>query len=222
MKRLFLYLLTMFLYAGAIEPVYAQAKPFYKEIQEFKKADSSSFPPANAILLVGSSSFRKWTDVQEYFPGYKIINRGFGGSTFPDVIGYAPDVIIPYKPKQLLVYCGDNDLASSDTISPETVAGRFKALFHVIRAKLPKTNIAFVSIKPSPSRAHLATKMVDANKLIKAFLARQKNTAYIDVYNKMLLPNGKAKPEIFLSDSLHMNDKGYAIWQKAIKPYLKK
>jgi lysophospholipase L1-like esterase len=204
----------------AFQSLRAQQLPFYDEIQQFKKQDSISFPPKNSILFVGSSSFRKWQDVQSYFPKYKIINRGFGGSTLPDVIRYANDIILPYHPKQVVIYCGDNDLASSDTITPEIVTDRFKTLFHIIRKNLPAANIAYVSIKPSPSRKQLMPKMKRANMQIKSYLGKQKNTSFIDVYPPMLLPDGKPRPEIFLEDSLHMNEKGYAIWKKTIQPHL--
>lgn len=204
------------------QSVTAQQAPFYDEIQQFKTQDSVSFPPKNAILFVGSSSFRKWEDVQSYFPQYKIINRGFGGSTLPDVIRYANDIITPYHPKQVVIYCGDNDLAASDTITPQIVTNRFKTLFHIIRTNLPKTNIAFVSIKPSPSRKQLMPEMEQANLLIKSFLQKQKNTSFIDVYHSMLLADGKPMPEIFLEDSLHMNAKGYAIWKKVMQPHFLK
>lgn len=195
-------------------------QPFFDEIQQFKKQDSISFPPKNAILFVGSSSFQKWEDVQSYFPKSTIINRGFGGSTLPDVIRYANDIITPYHPGQVLVYCGDNDLAASDTVTPAIVTNRFKTLFYIIRKNLPAANIAYVSIKPSPSRRQLMPKMKQANLLIKSFLNKQNNTFFIDVYQPMLLPGAKPIPEIFLEDSLHMNAKGYAIWKKAIQPYL--
>lgn len=198
----------------------AQQPPFYDEIQTFKKQDSVSSQPKNAILFVGSSSFTKWQDVQSYFPGYTIINRGFGGSSLPDVIRYAHDIILPYHPKQVIIYCGDNDLASSDTVTPQVVTDRFKKLFNIIRSNLPGTKITYVSIKPSPSRKHLMPKMKQANLMIKSFLQKQENTSFIDIYNAMLLPVGKPKPEIFLEDSLHMNEKGYAIWKKAIQPHL--
>lgn len=216
----FLRLLTVaLLLVSGFSKVVAQPA-FQNEIQAFKKQDSISPPPKNAILFTGSSSFRKWTDVQSYFPAYTIINRGFGGSVLPDVIRYANDIIIPYHPKQVLIYCGDNDLASSDSITPQIVADRFKQLFYVTRNALPKTRVSFVSIKPSPRRERLMPKMKQANSLIKSFLAKQKNTSYIDVFNPMLLPNGKPKPDLFLEDKLHMNEKGYVIWQKAIQPYL--
>jgi len=199
----------------------AQQGPFYGEIAAFKKQDSIHFPPKHAILFVGSSSFRKWTDVQQYFPGYTIINRGFGGSTLPDMILYADDIIFPYEPKQVVIYCGENDLASSDTITAETVVNRFKALFFLIRDRLPDVPIIFVSLKPSPSREKLWPKMEDANKAIKIFLKKKNNTSFVDVYHKML-KRGSVRKDLFIEDNLHMNANGYAIWQKAINPYLLK
>ncbi len=199
-----------------------QQPPFYDEIQQFKKEDSMHFPPKNAILFVGSSSFRKWTDVQSYFPSETIINRGFGGSQLPDVIRYANDIITPYHPRQVVIYCGDNDLAASDTVSAKTVFERFVTLFNIIRKELPGEPIMFVSIKPSPSREKLMPKMHAANDLIKDFLKTKKHTVFIDVYNKMLDANGKPMKDLFLEDNLHMNAKGYHIWQKAMEPYLLK
>ena len=202
--------------------VHAQHTPFYSNIQKFKSQDSISFPPKDAILFIGSSSFTKWTDVQDYFPGFTIINRGFGGSSLPHLILYANDIIFPYKPRQIVIYCGDNDLAASDTVTAETLYNRFKQFFHLVREKLPRVSIAFVSIKPSPSRQRLMPKMSEANSLIKNFLKKQKNASFIDVYHKMLNKNGTPIGEIFTKDSLHMNAKGYKIWQKAIEPYLLK
>lgn len=198
------------------------AQPFHNDILKFKKQDSMHFPPKDAILFVGSSSFTKWTDIQEYFPAYPIINRGFGGSTLPDVIRYADDIIFPYQPKQIIIYCGENDLASSDTVSVDTVVERFKKLFLLIRKKLPRVRIDYVSMKPSPSRARLKPKYIQANQTIKDFLSTKNNTGFINVYPEMLNNDGIPISNIFIEDSLHMNANGYRIWQKIIKPYLLK
>ncbi|MEO8117245.1 MAG: G-D-S-L family lipolytic protein, partial [Bacteroidota bacterium] len=121
----------------------AQQPAFYDEIQAFKKQDSIKPPPQHAILFVGSSSFRKWTDVQSYFPKYTIINRGFGGSSLPDVIYYANDIIFPYHPKEIVIYCGENDFAASDTVSAKTVVNRFKTLYGMIRVKSKTVPVVF-------------------------------------------------------------------------------
>jgi lysophospholipase L1-like esterase len=200
----------------------AQAQPFRADVENFTKQDRLNPPPRHAILFVGSSSFTKWTDVQSYFPDFTILNRGFGGSSLPDVIRYADRIIFPYQPKQVVIYCGDNDLASSDAVTAQTVYYRFTRLFQIIRSKMPDVNIVYISIKPSPSRARLMKKAEAANNQIRQFLTNQKNASFVDVYHLMLNKEGKPIDEIFLSDKLHMNAKGYAIWKKAIEPYLKK
>jgi lysophospholipase L1-like esterase len=213
----FLLLLVSLLLYG--ENVIAQ--PFAEDIMAFKKQDSISFPPKRAILFVGSSSFTNWKDVQNYFPHFTILNRGFGGSSVSDVIRYADDIIFPYMPKQIVIYCGENDLVASESVTGEMVYQRFVQLFKIIREKMPKVPVAFISLKPSPSRWHLKEKMIAANKLIKKYLRKKKNAAFIDVYHKMLTADGTPIKEIFIEDNLHMNAKGYAIWQKVIEPYLK-
>jgi lysophospholipase L1-like esterase len=213
---------SLLLVIGIFSTSFCVAQPFVRDIQEFKNQDRINPPPSNAILFVGSSSFTKWTDVSNYFPGYTILNRGFGGSTLPDVIFYEPEIIAPYHPKQVVIYCGDNDLASSDIVTADTVFERFRLLFELIRRDLPGENILFVSIKPSPSRIRLKEKMEKANLLIQTYLSLQQHAAFVDVYHKMLNPDGSIMTGIFLQDNLHMNANGYAIWQKVISPYLLK
>jgi lysophospholipase L1-like esterase len=198
----------------------AQQPPFYNDIQAFKQKDSAQPPAKHAILFVGSSSFTKWTDVQAYFPGYPVLNRGFGGSSLPDVIRYAGDIIFPYQPKQIVIYCGENDLAASDTVTAAMVVERFTSLFGMIRKSLGAVPVLFVSLKPSPSRSRLFPKMKEVNAQIKSFLLKNKKTAFADVYAKMLDANGEPMHDIFLDDKLHMNAKGYAIWKEVIGPYL--
>lgn len=211
------FLIMMTLLVAAVQ-LQAQDR-LWDEIKAFKKQDSLQPPPKNAILFVGSSSFRLWHNVQAAFPGYTIINRGFGGSTLPDVIQYADDIIFPYKPKEIVIYCGENDIASSDTITSKIVFTRFEKLFTLIRKKMPKVPVVFVAMKPSPSREKYHQKLLQANLLIKNYLSRQSKAAYVDVY-KLMLENGKPDESLYINDRLHMNAKGYAIWQKAIQPYL--
>ncbi len=198
----------------------AQDAPFYQEIQAFKQLDSLQPPPRQAILLIGSSSFTMWKDVQEYFPGHPLINRAFGGSTLSDLLRWAPDIITPYRPRQVIVYCGENDLAADSAADGQTVYHRWLRLFGWIREQLPGIPVAFVSLKPSPSRRHLWSKMQEANRLIRNFMRTQPRAVYIDVYNRMMDARGQVRGDIFIADSLHMNARGYRIWQQAIAPHL--
>ena len=197
------------------------AQPFRQEILQFQKSDSIVRPPKGQILFAGSSSFTKWKDVAMYFPGYPIINRGFGGATLVDLIYYVEEAIIQYQPSQVFIYCGENDMADVDTVSPATVLLRFKTLHTILLKKLPRaTKIVFVSLKPSIARWHLEPKFIEANQLIEGYIATQKNMQYLDVHTAMLDENKEVLKDIFIADKLHMNPKGYLIWQKQFAPFL--
>ncbi|MBC7847650.1 MAG: G-D-S-L family lipolytic protein [Flavobacterium sp.] len=217
MKKLLLLSLLAFFVFNTV-----QSQKFQAEVLAFKKLDSISFPPSNAILFIGSSSFTKWKDVSSYFPNYTIVNRAFGGSTLLDVIHFEKEVIFPYKPKQIVIYCGENDIASSETISEKIVFERFKILYDDIRKVFPKVSIVYVSMKPSPSRWKMKERLIKGNELISEFIKSQKNTVFVSVWEKMLDSDNKPIPTIFLEDQLHMNAQGYSIWQKIIEPVLLK
>ncbi|MCX6202766.1 MAG: GDSL-type esterase/lipase family protein [Bacteroidetes bacterium] len=223
MKKYFLSFVFLFsiVFTNAQSNGNVKAIPFQEEINAFIKNDSVQMPAANSILFAGSSSFTIWKDITNYFPGYPILNRGFGGSSLPDVIRFNKETIVKYKPKQIYIYCGENDLAANDTITPQIVLERFTTLYHIIRTNLGnKIPVMFVSIKPSVARWNLEDRMVTTNTLVKDFLATQKNTHFIDVHSAMLDANGMVFKDIFIADKLHMNAKGYAIWQKIIAPTL--
>lgn len=215
-QRLHIILFTLLF---ALCSMLVHAQQFADDIAAFKKQDSSSFPPKNAIVFIGSSSFTKWTDVQNYFPGKKIINRGFGGSTLPDVIASVDDIVFPYNPKQVVIYCGENDLVS-DAVTPVMVADRFRQLYTLLRAKLPKVSIIYIGMKPSPVRSNIFGKMMVANGYIRDFLADKGQAYFIDAYYPMLLKNGTPNIALFTSDSLHMNADGYKLWKYLLEPYL--
>jgi lysophospholipase L1-like esterase len=199
------------------------AIPFQDEIDVFLKKDSIQMPAANSILFVGSSSFNYWKDISNYFPGYPIINRGFGGSSLTDVIHFKQETILKYNPKQIYIYCGENDIAASDTITPQIVFERFKTLYTIIRTHLGnKVPVLYVSIKPSVARWSMENKFVAANALIRNYINKQKHTQFLDVHSAMLDTNGEVFKDIFIGDKLHMNAKGYSIWQKIIAPTLVK
>ena len=177
-------------------------------------------PPKGKILMIGSSSFTLWKDVGNYLQGYPMINRGFGGSSLPHMLRYFDDIVTPYKARQILIYCGENDLTTN--VPADSVVERFKRLYYKIRRQDKKVKITYISMKPSPSRADARDRMMEGNENIRKWLETKKHTSYVDVFSKMLLPDGRPMPEIFLKDSLHMNAKGYTIWQKEIAPHLLK
>lgn len=223
MKKLSYFLAFLLICSCLILPACAQLtdQPFWQEIQNFKAQDKLNPPPKNAILFVGSSSIRMWKSLDKDFPAHTVLNRGFGGSTLLDLEYYLNDIVLPYQPKQIIIYSGENDVAGGN-ISAEELLERFQSVFEGIRAEMPKVPIAFVSMKPSPSREQYMPVLEEGNAMVKDYLKNKPNTQYIDIYSPMLDGDGKPKADIFLEDKLHMNEKGYQIWTDVIGPYLVK
>lgn len=198
-----------------------EKKPmFWQDIENFKKQDQQIPPPKDAILLIGSSSFTKWTDVAEYFPNKTIINRGFGGSRLTDLNYYAHD-LLDYQPKQIIIYCGENDFADDAKLKADVVVERFKTFYQKIRAKFPKIEVDYISIKYSPSRENLWPQMKEANKKIAAFMKKQPNAEFIDITKVMQDANGNVRKDLFVEDMLHMTPEGYKLWTSVMNPYMK-
>ena len=186
-------------------------------MQGFTERDAASPPPKGAVLFIGSSSIRLWDTLASDFPGVSVINRGFGGSEIRDSTWYAGRIVVPYVPRQVVLYAGDNDLFSGR--SPVQLRADFRAFVQRVRRDLPKAEIAYIANKPSPSRANLLDLQRQANALIKADAARLK-VDFIDVFTPMLDAQGQPREELFLQDRLHMNPAGYEVWKQAIGPYL--
>ncbi len=193
-------------------------QPWQSEIDRLVADDSAHPPPQHGVLFAGSSSIRMWTTLADDFPGVPVINRGFGGSVIADSTYYAGRIIVPYHPRLIVLYAGDNDIAEGDT--PRQVIDEFKAFVARVRRELPDVAIAYVSIKPSLARASLWPRMRQANRGIERWACTQKDVTYVDVASRMLDAHGKPRPALFRADGLHMSREGYAIWIAALKPVL--
>ena len=192
--------------------------PFEAEILAFETADRLQPPPHGGIVFVGSSSFRLWPNLPQAFPGHVVVNRGFGGSTLPEVIRFAPRIVLPLTPTTVVIYAGDNDIKSGRM--PSQVLADYRNLVRLLRRSLPDVRIVLVSIKPSPSRWALVDRMREANALLAQEVARDPRASFVDVFTPMLGADGLPRPELYVADALHMSPAGYALWRERIGPAL--
>lgn len=195
---------------------FAQWEP---EIRKFEESDRQAPPKPGAVVFVGSSSIRLWENLARDFPSDYVLNRGFGGSQIPDSTHFAGRIVTRYKPRMVVLYAGDNDLAAGRT--PDQVLADFDAFVKRIRQDLPEVPIAFIAIKPSPARVKLLEQARVANEKVRDYAKRQKGVAYIDVFTPMLGSDGTPRGELFVEDGLHMNRSGYEIWKRVTAPYLR-
>lgn len=198
-------------------PVIAPEDPWAEAITTFASVNSD-VTGVGGVVFTGSSSIRMWTDLEKRYQTFSAVNRGFGGSKLDDLAKHVDKIVLPSRPRLVVIYSGDNDLASG--LSAAQVVQDFVNVCDKIHRRLPKTEIAFVSIKPSPARSHLLPRVREANTLIRAYAATKRYIRYVDVFTPMLDARGKPRAELFLGDSLHLNERGYALWDSVISPFL--
>ena len=189
------------------------------EIQAFERQDAKRRPPDSAVLFAGSSSIRLW-NLEESFPDLDTINRGFGGSQLADAVHFAERIVIRYRPRLVVLYAGDNDLAAGK--KPEQVLADFKQFAAKVKAALPETRIAYLAIKPSIKRRALLAQIRETNAAIEQFIAGDNRLTYVDVFHPMLTDDAEPRPELFRPDGLHLNAEGYQLWASILQPTLKR
>lgn len=184
------------------DPAFSAWRP---DLEGFASADKLRRPEQGGVLFVGSSTIRLWRNMAQDFRQQPIIiNRGFGGSTLAACNFFARELVVQYRPAQVLVHAGDNDLAIGRT--PQDVLDSFRRFTETVRSELPGARISFISIKPSPSRKSLLLAIQQANRLIAGYLEKLPNSQYIDTHSAMLTAKGDPRPELFQTDMLHLND----------------
>jgi lysophospholipase L1-like esterase len=188
-----------------------------KEITGLEAQLRTNPPPKDCIVFVGSSSIRLWKTLAADFPGYPVVNCGFGGSQLADSVRFADRIVTPLQPRQVVIYAGGNDINAGKL--PDVVFGDFVALATQLHNALPKARLAYISSAPNPKRWEQVEKVKRLNELVAAYCRKHKMD-FINVFPFMLGPDGLPKPDIFVQDRLHMNAKGYAIWQQVVLPYL--
>ncbi len=196
-----------------------KSERFESAIQAFEEADKAQMPPENAILFTGASNIVGWKTLAKDFPEYKVINRGFGGSHIADCVFYADRIVIPYKPRMIVLRSGGNDINAGKT--PEMVAADFKAFAEKVHARLPETRIAFWPMTPSIARLKNWDLEEKGNELIAEYIKTHKNLVYIDSAEATLGADGKPRAELFKPDGLHFNAEAYKLFAEIIRPYLK-
>ncbi len=191
---------------------------YEEEVRALERARAANPPPPNPIVFYGSSSIRLWTSLADDFPTLKPINLGFGGSTLAACVWFFERLVVPYRPRRLVVYAGDNDLG--DGQQPDHVVGSFRALVHKIVIHLGSIPVTFMSIKPSPARLGLFNAIVQTNETIRYTIAERDGFSYVDIFHPMLDDARRPRPELYAEDGLHLSAAGYRVWTQVLSAHL--
>lgn len=192
---------------------------FKDQVDRLYSKEYNFSPDKKLVVFTGSSSIVMWKDVADYFPQYNVINNGFGGSHFSDMLYFYDKVITKYKPDILFIYEGDNDVAGNK--KTKEIYGDFKTLVGKLKTDLPDTRVIFISPKPSIARWNLKKDYDKLNKKMDKYCSKKKvNYEFANMWKVMLDDTGNVFQDVFVEDGLHMNKKGYDIWGEAISEYL--
>ncbi len=198
----------------------AEAEFWAPAIAAFEERDRAEPPLPGTVVFTGSSSIRMWKMLAEDMHPLPVLNRGFGGSHLAHVNHYADRIVLPYAPRAVVLYAGDNDLAGNTGKTPESVLDDFREFVSLVHAKYPKAPVYFLAIKPSLRRIEQWPVMQRANELIGGFAGRTPRVEYLDIATPMLDADEKPRGELFLADGLHLNEVGYALWTSIVHPVL--
>lgn len=190
---------------------------FESEIKSLESEIASRKDEADLITFYGSSSLRLWDSMQVDLQPLNVLNLGFGGSSFSWCIYYFDRLFANFKPSQMVIYVGDNDLANG--IPPQKVANKFKTLVQLIRKKDRHVPIHFITIKPSPERTYLQEEIRLTNNLIRKEILGLTRASLINIFDSMLDEKSLARPELYAEDQLHLNEKGYKIWKGVVRKH---
>ena len=187
-------------------------------VAAFEEHDRKAPPAKGGIVFVGASSIVRW-NVAEFFPDLPVINRGFGGSEMADTAHYAARTVLPYAPRIVVLYPGENDIARG--VPPETVADGFERFVATVRGALPDTRILVIGLKPTPARWKFNDQMLETNRRLRDIASRHEGITYISVEKAMLGPDKHPRPDLFIEDGQHMTRTGYEIWTDIVRPHLR-
>jgi len=204
----------------AQSPKPKSTKPFSGIFDKFQQEDTKGIDSTHLVVFIGSSTFTRWQNLQSYFPNSNVLNRGFGGSKLTDVIFYADKLLYPYKPSQIVIYEGDNDMGSG--IKAVDLFSDLKVFLRWTAIKLPNVPIVLVSVKYSPNRHKNRNEITAYNQLMKELAATNTNFKFADIAAITLNENGTYKKDFFVADSLHVKPECYKLYGKVIEPLLLK
>ena len=186
-------------------------------IQKFEYEDKIKPVESEAVLFIGSSSIRFWKSLEEDFKPIPVIKRGFGGAKISDIIYYADRIIVPYKPKAIVLFAGTNDISGRpNDKTAEQVYLEFKKLAKYIKIKLPDTKLFYLPITPTTSRWDIWPEASKVNRLIAQYISSEESFTYINSSKVFLNEKGMPRKELLWLDGVHLNKKGYKQWRNLL------
>lgn len=212
-KSIFLFLIFIIGFNSG----FAQQHPFEEEVRRLSyRLDSLGWNPG-ATVVTGSSTIKMWRSLPEIRPEEAVLNTGFGGSKAADLERYLFPLVLKFDPKRVFIYEGDNDIWAG--VEPEEILASLDRIVTRIQLAAPNTKIYLIGAKPSPSRWAKKDLYLFFNQRLEKYSQRKEGVSFIDTWGSLTDSEGNARPELYIQDHLHLNAKGYLVWNQLFAPF---
>ena len=219
MNFLLLLISVLFPLDDPLQPFWAEAKKWESEIAELEKLDRQP-DPADAILLVGSSSIRMWNTLEVDMAPYPSLRRGFGGCKMTDIAVYRERLLHPHQYRALVVFAANDITGSDQDHTPAQISEAFDLIVRTSLEHQPSAPILIIAVTPTESRWEVWPKIRDANETLKQYAANHPQVHFVDTVDSYLNEQGLPRAEFFQDDRLHQNSIGYQNWARIIRQSL--
>lgn len=210
-------LLSFIILALLAQFSFAQEVPFEKEVRQISARIDSLGWDAGSTLFTGSSTIRMWSSLQSSFPNESIINTGFGGSKASDLETHLFPLVIRLEPSRVFIYEGDNDVWADVPVafiltSLDNIVNRLQLID-------PALSVYLIEAKPSPSRWEKKANYEIFNQKLKQYCLAKEGVEFVPTWVALTDEAGNPRPELYIQDQLHLNEKGYEIWTEIFRQY---
>jgi len=176
---------------------------------------ASATPPRRPIIVYGSSTVRLWPNVAAGMGRRDIVPVGFGGATLRDCIDFYDLLVRPLAPRLLVLAAGTNDIEKRNA-GPAEILDLVEELIATARATQPTLPVAVLTLKPAPFHGERMHIIRAANARLTQELTAYNTVTLIDIYAAFVDAANQADPRFYAEDMRHLNDDGYAVWNRTI------
>ncbi|MGI9468445.1 MAG: GDSL-type esterase/lipase family protein [Rubripirellula sp.] len=188
-----------------------------KDIQKLEARDATESDPENAIMFIGSSSIRRWSDIAIDMAPFRTIQRGYGGAKYSDVAIFAKRLLHPHEYRALVIFVGNDVQGKPEDHTPDQVEQLVRYIVSVSNSHQADAPVFLIEVTPTSKRYSAWPAIRKVNARLREIALSTPNTHFIATAEHYLDPDRKPRDELFVSDRLHLNEAGYDQWAALIR-----
>jgi lysophospholipase L1-like esterase len=173
----------------------------------------------NRKLIFIGDSLTEYFNWQNRFSEYDAVNLGISGETVEGLLGRIDRIISSIKnPDYIFIMTGINNIAMEDF----AIIGSYRKIVSELSYKFKEAVIVVQSVLPVNLYWIDNGAIKAANRALRETANEFNNVEYLDIFSLFVDANGKPIKDYLLDDGVHLSDKGYDVWAKAVEGVLRR